>query len=212
MMKSPKTTPAQATPKKSSFLKWAGFALIFIIVGVMGAVGFETAVGYTNTVEFCTSCHSQQFPFEELKKSTHWSNRTGVHAGCPDCHVPHSFFPKMYAKIMAYKDVYHELMGTIDTKEKFEEHRWEMANRVWEKMKATNSRECRSCHAFDHMDLSAQDRLARKKHEKAVDRGETCIDCHKGIVHQLPESPDEKASTPPAAETTQPAETQPAEK
>ncbi len=179
----------KAVSKKFPLLKWLSFALLFTTLGVFSAVGFDAAIGYTNTVDFCTSCHSQQFPLAELKKSTHWSNRTGVHAGCPDCHVPHSFFPKMYAKIMAYKDVYHELLGTINTKEKFEARRWEMANRVWEKMKATNSRECRSCHSFDQMDLSAQDRFARKKHEKAVDRNETCIDCHKGIVHQAPEPP-----------------------
>jgi cytochrome c-type protein NapC len=211
MIKSKHTEPTKNTGSpKSSFFKWISFAFIFMVLGVLGAVGFDAAVGYTNTVEFCTSCHSQQYPFEELKKSTHWSNRTGVHAGCPDCHVPHSFFPKMYAKIMAYKDVYHELLGTIDTKEKFETHRWEMANRVWAKMKATNSRECRSCHSFDHMDLSAQDRFARKKHEKAGDRNETCIDCHKGIVHQAPEPPadaKETATDAQPAGATPPTET-----
>lgn len=203
-----------AVVKKSFALRWVGFAFIFIVLGVLSAIGFDAAVGYTNTVEFCTSCHSQQFAFDELKKSTHWSNRTGVHAGCPDCHVPHSFFPKMYAKIMAYKDVYHELLGTINTREKFEAHRWEMANRVWAKMQATNSRECRSCHSFDHMDLSAQDRFARKKHEKAVDRNETCIDCHKGIVHQLPEEPaaaKTDTATVPSVEPTGISTTIPAE-
>jgi cytochrome c-type protein NapC len=199
------TAPTKRTHvKKFSILKWIGFAFIFMVLGVLSAVGFDAAVGYTNTVAFCTSCHSQQHPFDELKKSTHWLNRTGVHAGCPDCHVPHDFFPKMYAKVMAYKDVYHELMGTIDTKEKFEARRWEMANRVWATMQATNSRECRRCHSWDHMDLSAQDRFARKKHEKAADRNETCIDCHKGIVHQAPEEP--VATTEAKPDTAQPTE------
>lgn len=179
--------------KKPSRIKWfIGTAFVFVL-GILFAAGFSVAVEHTNTVEFCTSCHSQQYPFEELKESVHWSNASGVHAGCPDCHVPHSFFPKMYAKIMAYKDVYHEIMGTIDTREKYEAHRWEMANRVWDKMRATDSRECRSCHAFEHMDLSEQDRFARKKHEKAPERGETCIDCHQGIAHEMPEEPEEEA-------------------
>lgn len=178
--------------KKPSRIKWLmGTGLIFVL-GILFAAGFSAAVEHTNTVEFCVSCHSQQYPYEELQESVHWSSASGVHAGCPDCHVPKSFFPKMYAKVMAVKDIYHEYMGTIDTREKFEAHRWEMANRVWERMRATDSRECRSCHSFEHMDLSEQDRFARKKHEKAPERDETCIDCHQGVAHELPEEPEEE--------------------
>jgi cytochrome c-type protein NapC len=90
---------------------------------------------------------------------------------------------------MAYKDVLHEVLGTIDTPEKYEEHRWAMANRVWDKMKASDSRECRSCHEFGTMDLSEQDRMARKRHSKAMDEGKTCIDCHKGVAHEEPDDP-----------------------
>jgi nitrate/TMAO reductase-like tetraheme cytochrome c subunit len=37
--------------------------------------------------------------------------------------------------------------------------------------------------------LEKQDRSARKKHtrERMLEKGETCIDCHKGIAHKLPE-------------------------
>jgi cytochrome c-type protein NapC len=66
-----------------------------------------------------------------------------------------------------------------------------MAERVWESMRATNSRECRNCHDFNSMDLSEQDRYARKRHERALAKGETCIDCHDGIAHELPERPDD---------------------
>jgi cytochrome c-type protein NapC len=41
------------------------------------------------------------------------------------------------------------------------------------------------------MDLSAQDRLARKKHARADMEGGTCIDCHSGIAHEEPLEPDE---------------------
>ncbi len=96
----------------------------------------------------------------------------------------------MYAKLMAYKDVLHEVLGTIDTKEKFEAHRWEMANRVWAKMRATDSRECRNCHSWEAMAMDEQDRIARKKHGRARDEGKTCIDCHTGVTHDLPEKPE----------------------
>ncbi len=173
-------------PKK----KYVKFFLIFIL-GVIATGLFNTGLHYTNQTEFCTSCHTMQTNLEELKETVHWKSASGVHAGCADCHVPKAFFPKMYAKIYAAKDVYHEIIGTIDTKEKYEARRWEMANRVWKKMKETDSRECRSCHSFDHMDFSEQEKIARKKHGKATDRGKTCIDCHKGIAHELPDEPAE---------------------
>jgi nitrate/TMAO reductase-like tetraheme cytochrome c subunit len=38
------------------------------------------------------------------------------------------------------------------------------------------------------MDVQAQDSSAGKKHnrERMLARGETCIDCHKGVGHDLP--------------------------
>lgn len=166
-----------------------GLALMF--VGALALGGVNTFFAYTNTTEFCTSCHSMQGNYEEYKETVHFKNASGVQAGCADCHVPKEFLPKVAAKIYAVKDIYHEIIGTVDTPEKFEAHRWDMATRVWAKMKATNSRECRGCHDFDNMDLSAQGRSARSKHARAPMRGKTCIDCHKGIAHTEPDEPDD---------------------
>ncbi len=169
---------------------------IFVILGIVFVAGiafaglFNSGLAFTNQEEFCTDCHTMQIPFQELQESAHYKNASGVRATCADCHVPQSFLPKMLAKLIAAKDVYHELIGTIDTPEKFEAHRWEMANRVWAKMKATNSRECRSCHDFRSMDLTEQDRSARSKHGNAEDKGQTCIDCHKGVAHEEPDEPE----------------------
>ncbi len=166
--------------------------ILILALGVLLTALFNTGLHATNETEFCTSCHSMQNNLRELKESVHWRSASGVHAGCANCHVPKSFFPKMLAKLMAAKDVYHEILGTIDTPEKFEKHKWEMANRVWAKMKATDSRECRTCHSFDHMDFSEQDKSARKRHARAEEEGKTCIDCHKGIAHEEPDEPDDE--------------------
>ncbi len=166
--------------------------ILILALGVILTALFNVGLHATNEVEFCTSCHSMKWNFEELKENSHWTTASGVHAMCSDCHVPKSFFPKMAAKIMAAKDVYHEILGTINTKEKFEAHRWEMASRVWKKMKDTNSRECRSCHSFEHMDFSEQDKSARKRHARAEEQGKTCIDCHKGIAHEEPDEPEDE--------------------
>ncbi|MBL3534981.1 MAG: NapC/NirT family cytochrome c [gamma proteobacterium endosymbiont of Lamellibrachia anaximandri] len=167
------------------------FVSIIFLAGVVFTGLFNVGLGFTNEMDFCTSCHSMKVNLEEYKETTHYKNASGVRATCADCHVPKPFAPKMIAKVMAYKDVLHEILGTLDTKEKYESHRWEMANRVWDKMRSTNSRECRSCHDFSQMDLSEQDRSARKRHARAEDEGKTCIDCHKGIAHEEPDEPDE---------------------
>jgi cytochrome c-type protein NapC len=168
------------------------FAIIIIFfAGVLSFAGFNSILAYTNEMEFCTSCHTMKVNLKEYKETVHYKNASGVQATCSDCHVPKAFFPKMKAKILAYKDVMHEILGTIDTPEKYEAHRWSMASRVWEKMRANDSRECRSCHNFDNMEFSEQSRMARKKHPRAQLKEQTCIDCHKGIAHEEPDEPEE---------------------
>jgi len=161
------------------------------VVGVLAFVvlvgGFSTALDATNSLAFCTSCHSMSYNYEEYKKSVHYANRSGVRAECSDCHVPKKdWFAKMYRKIIAAKDVWGEMVGTIDTREKFEAHRMEMAQREWARMKETDSIGCRNCHSYTTMDLGEQDRIAQSKHADAQKEGKTCIDCHKGIAHKLP--------------------------
>lgn len=166
-------------------------SVVLFFAGVASVVGFSATLENTNTTEFCTSCHSLQWVTDEYKQSVHYKNTSGVGAGCPDCHVPKNFGLKVLAKLGAYSDILHEVKGTINTKDKFEARRWHLAEKVWEEMRENNSRECRSCHDFTKMDFKEQDRYARKKHQRAVDGGKTCIDCHKGIAHEQPMPPPE---------------------
>lgn len=161
---------------------------------VVYAVVFYPLMEGTNSTEFCISCHSMQATvYQEYKQSAHYSNAMGVRAGCPDCHVPKQFGPKLVAKIRAAKDVWHEMLGTIDTPEKFEAHRWRMASAVWAMMERTDSSTCRSCHSFESMNLDAQDRLSARRHRSAMADGKTCIACHKALVHKRPRPPGSDA-------------------
>jgi cytochrome c-type protein NapC len=48
--------------------------------------------------------------------------------------------------------------------------------------------ECRNCHSSAAMDFTKQTRRAAEIHGKYLVPGEkTCIDCHKGIAHELPD-------------------------
>lgn len=159
------------------------------VIGILVWVGFNSVVELTNTESFCISCHAlRNTVYKEYQQSPHYKTASGVVATCPDCHVPKPFLAKMIRKAQATNDLYHTVFGSIDTPEKFEARRKLLAERVWATMKATDSRECRSCHSAARMALELQDKQARKKHdpERMASRGETCIDCHKGIAHQLP--------------------------
>ena len=168
---------------------------VLLVIGVAAGIifwgGFNTAMEASNSMGFCIACHEmRETVYKEYQESLHFRNPSGVQATCADCHVPRTWVHKVVRKVQATNELYHKAVGSIATPEKFEAKRWQLANRVWDKMRATDSRECRNCHDFTAMDLSEQDRSARKKHAKAPVDGKTCIDCHKGIAHEYPSRPD----------------------
>ena len=168
--------------------------------GVLFWGGFNTALEVTNTERFCISCHSMRDNvYQELTRTVHFTNPSGVRATCPDCHVPHDWTDKIARKMQASKEVWGHIFGTIDTPTKFENNRLDLAKREWARLKANNSLECRNCHQAESMDLVAQNERAVRIHEKYLLTGEkTCIDCHKGIAHRLPEMPAQNAALDPA--------------
>ncbi|MDX0676094.1 cytochrome C [Sinorhizobium medicae] len=175
-----------ATPAATlslAFLTLGGF-----VGGVIFWGAFNTALELTNTEEFCVSCHEMRANvYEELTRTVHFSNRSGVRASCPDCHVPHEWTDKIARKMQASKEVWGKIFGTINTREKFLNHRLELAKHEWARLKANDSLECRNCHSSAAMDLSKQTQRAAEIHTRYLLPGRaTCIDCHKGIAHELP--------------------------
>ncbi|MBZ2168016.1 MULTISPECIES: cytochrome c3 family protein [Marinobacter] len=159
------------------------------VAGIIFWGGFNTALEVTNTEAFCTGCHEMRDNvFEELKTTIHYTNRSGVRATCPDCHVPHDWTDKIARKMQASKEVWGKIFGTINTREKFLAKRRELAEHEWARLKANDSLECRNCHNFEYMDYTAQSGRAAQQHSTNLASGEkTCIDCHKGIAHELPD-------------------------
>ncbi|MCX8952369.1 NapC/NirT family cytochrome c [Ruegeria sp. NA] len=161
----------------------AGIAAAFA-AGIIFWGGFNTAMEATNTKEFCVSCHEMRdFVYAEYQGTIHDVNRSGVGAVCSDCHVPKDWTHKIIRKIKASKELYGKMVGTINTREKFEAKRIHLAMNEWERMKSTDSRECRNCHDFESMMPEFQRPRARQQHLNAMETGQTCIDCHKGIAH-----------------------------
>ena len=166
------------------------------IAGILFWGGFNWAMELSNTETFCISCHEMEVNvYKEYRDTIHYNNRTGVRAVCSDCHVPREWHYKFVRKIVATNELFHHFLGTIDTPEKFEAKRLELARHVWATMRRTDSRECRNCHDYDSMDYVAQQRRSVSGHIKGFDQGKTCIDCHKGIAHSLPDMYTEDMST-----------------
>ena len=162
-----------------------GAALFFMIVGVIFWGGFNTAMEATNTMEFCISCHEmEENVYQEYTHTVHFSNRSGVQATCSDCHVPDPWVHKVVRKVQASNEIVHKVLGSIDTPEKFDAKRLQLAKNVWKAMKKTDSRECRNCHDFGSMNPENQKKRSRKQHILGMEQGNTCIDCHKGIAHK----------------------------
>lgn len=174
---------------------------IFVVGGLAGLIfsgATASFVQYSNSLEFCISCHEMESTvYQEYTETSHYQNASGVRAVCADCHVPHHTWVATLVRKMgaSVKELPNHFLGKLDTTEKFEAHRLEMAQSVWDQMKANDSRECRSCHVEEAMVLADQRTRASKQHQDAREEGQTCIECHEGIAHKLPEGlEDEEAS------------------
>ena len=152
-----------------------------------GVVAYHLIADVMDTTAFCVSCHSMSVPEREYQRSAHYQNPSGMRTECPDCHVPRPFGPYVWAKIVAARDLWGALAGTIDTPEKYDAKRLELAQRVWARMESVDSRECRNCHGFDAMNIAAQTVNAKLQHSRAITKGDTCISCHKGLAHSMPD-------------------------
>lgn len=170
---------------KKNALWWAlGGAVVMAIV----IWGTWQGVHYTSTTEFCLSCHSMRTSGDEYKTSVHFRNASGVRAECKDCHIPPGVVPTLMRKTEALNDLYHTFISpSIDTPEKFNAKRAELAQREWARMSANNSTACKSCHSYEAMDHGKQSANAAAQMTAAAAKDSNCIDCHKGIAHHKPD-------------------------
>ena len=193
--RTPPVTPPEAPQRPSllqrllAMVRTRRFAILSsaFVAGILFWGAFNTAMEWTNREEFCITCHEMyDNVYVEYRNTVHYQNRTGVRATCPDCHVPKEWTHKMIRKVQASKELWHKILGSIDTPEKYNAKRAELASREWARMKRTDSRECRNCHNFEFMDFAEQNSRSGNHHQVGLSAGMTCIDCHKGVAHTLP--------------------------
>jgi nitrate/TMAO reductase-like tetraheme cytochrome c subunit len=177
--------------------EWGGVSVGALILGAVIAVGSivvvfggEAAISRT---EFCVSCHSETYPYEELKKSSHWG-ALGADPGCKDCHVPQglsNFHLAVWTHVVdGLPFLIDEFTKDYSTIEKFNEFRPEAAYRARMKLKGWDSMTCRAC----HKNTKPPGASAKAAHKKMETEGATCIDCHQNLVHKKVPEHDLNAS------------------
>ena len=166
---------------------WAALVIAVVVGGLLTWGGSEV-VAWTNTEAFCVSCHEMHDNvYQEYQETIHDQNRTGVRATCADCHVPRETIPKMIRKVKATYELYGHFTGSIDTPEKFDAKRYDMAKKVWTEMRANDSKVCRDCHEENAVSPYKASERGVERHKEGIAEGLTCIDCHFGIAHMEPE-------------------------
>lgn len=168
-----------------------GVLFLGLFAGALAFGSVGSFMVYANSEQFCANaCHEMNQLQKEHKGTVHDVNRSGVRATCNDCHVPHAYIPNYLAKLGLWSDVWgHFVTRSINTPEKFEAKRYELAKRVWLDMKKNDSRECRHCHTTAKMNPDKQSEKALRRHEKGRQDGLTCIDCHFAMSHKEPDGP-----------------------
>ena len=162
----------------------------------------------TSTPEFCaTNCHSMQGAYDSYKRSKHYDNRSGVRTSCGDCHIPYeSGHPSvlqyvsgtLWTKAVAGgSDIYHELLGTISTPEKWESARPRLAARVHDWIRKTDSVTCQGCHDLQAYS-GAGNFMAIEEHAGLLKPGTVdCTGCHsKDVGHVYLDAPAQPPSPP----------------
>ena len=89
----------QVLNKPSMKFSLGAILVVGFVAGILFWGGFNTAMEMTNNEQFRISCHEMEDNvYEEYKETIHYSNRTGVRATCPDCHVPKEWQHKVVVK------------------------------------------------------------------------------------------------------------------
>ena len=150
------------------------------VVSIVAVFGGEAAL---STTTFCVSCHSQSYPYEELKKSSHYG-ALGSDPGCKDCHIPQgleNFHRAVWAHLYdGPQELLAEFLHDYSTIEKFNERRLGMAYHARMNLKGWDSVTCRAC----HKNTKPPGASAKAAHKKMETEKATCIDCHQNLVHK----------------------------
>lgn len=134
---------------------------LLLVIGLFAGIVFSVftvkTLSYTDSPDFCSSCHIMDEAYDTMMASTH----AGI--SCGDCHLPHdNIVNKLTFKAKSgMSHVYYNTLGVDKIPE--------ILTATEDSEKAINSN-CISCHqqTIDNVDHLAKD---------------SCIDCHREVPH-----------------------------
>lgn len=155
-----------------------------LICGIFLIWSAEKALTYTNTDDYCASCHIHPHAEDSWRKSTHYYNKSGVRIHCVECHLPPkgSFY---YLKEKARTGL-HDLYGFY-----FKDSasfNWQAKRELEHAVKIVYNESCVKCHqTLFSKGLSAEGGTAHLYYENnAVKLKLQCINCHLDVGHYNP--------------------------
>ena len=109
--------------------------------------------------------------------------------------MPKDWTHKFVRKVQASQELYSKFIsGAIDTPEKFEAKRMELAEHVWKTHEGERFARMPQLPFLGRHEPGKAESAGRTRWHIGQKEGKTCIDCHKGIAHLLPKEyvePDE---------------------
>lgn len=132
-------------------------ALVGLVVGIVLIVGAQKTLEYTDSPEFCASCHIMKAPVATMLNSSH------AQLSCNDCHLPHeSTVGKLVSKArVGLGHIYYNNFASSKIPDVMQATDWAIE---------VVDENCRSCHSNVLTDV-------------AHDAKELCTDCHRGMPH-----------------------------
>jgi cytochrome c nitrite reductase small subunit len=184
--------------RKRKFI-WLIFFIGFII-GIFFIWGGEKALTYTNTDQYCASCHIHPHAEDSWKKSTHFYNKSGVKIHCVECHLP----PKGSFKYLSektktgLKDLYGFYFKDSAS------FNWEAKRELEHASKIVYNESCIKCHqTLFSKGLSAEGGTAHLYYENNAEKLKLqCINCHLYVGHFNPNYKHQKMQGLPVAATS----------
>ena len=162
--------------------KFDRLKIIWLIVGFIAATLFLLLSSYslvvTSRTNFCISCHEMRFVAEQgWMYSTHYNNKSGVVAGCSDCHIPPGPFEYIWTKTRdGITDIVVHTFGE-NNPEKMD---WERLKGVARHHMSDSS--CLRCHK-NLTPVGASIKTLEAHREYIRFKNKKCIECHNKEFH-----------------------------
>jgi cytochrome c-type protein NapC len=166
--------------------------VVGIIIGCVGYFAVQQTLHATSSDEFCMTCHSNHSLKEEVLASSHGGGKSGIVVECQQCHLPQEPWNYLIKKIIVSKDLIGFLtIDNFNTQAWLEENRKAQADITRDYLRSIDSSTCQNCHKriYENQPETMNNMAVRRHHKnskKSADDRQTCIDCHKGIVHPYP--------------------------